>query len=308
MKSRRTALVAIATALVAAAIGASTSNAASVDLGAQCTPTIGTAGSMFVNTTGSSVVVPFSGVITKWGFTFPSTAPFTTNLITVRGADPNWTVTSVTAAVPIDSAETSVPTRISVQAGDRIGMAPVGLGCATTAADTLAKATAASNPTVGTAYTTSTTTAASSTDLTAHLEPDADGDGYGDETQDACPQSKLYQTACPTPKLASYPLKSSKNFQVLVTTDIPGTVFATGKVKLPKTKGKKAKTLTFKSKGVAVLPGVLSKLTLKYPSALTGALKTLSPSKKLRLSVTITVPGILSNSTKTFAVKLAGRK
>jgi hypothetical protein len=34
--------------------------------------------------------------------------------------------------------------------------------------------------------------------LTATVEPDADHDGYGDETQDACPTNAAIQTACPT--------------------------------------------------------------------------------------------------------------
>ena len=35
--------------------------------------------------------------------------------------------------------------------------------------------------------------------LSAVLEPDVDGDGYGDVSQDLCPQSKLSQAACPAP-------------------------------------------------------------------------------------------------------------
>lgn len=34
--------------------------------------------------------------------------------------------------------------------------------------------------------------------LQVTVEPDADGDGYGDETQDGCPTNVLVQTACPT--------------------------------------------------------------------------------------------------------------
>ena len=33
--------------------------------------------------------------------------------------------------------------------------------------------------------------------VTATVEPDRDNDGYGDETQDGCPQSALYQSGCP---------------------------------------------------------------------------------------------------------------
>lgn len=37
--------------------------------------------------------------------------------------------------------------------------------------------------------------------VSASLEPDLDGDGYGDETQDGCPESAEYQTACPYMRL-----------------------------------------------------------------------------------------------------------
>ena len=33
--------------------------------------------------------------------------------------------------------------------------------------------------------------------VVAVVEPDRDADGYGDETQDLCPQSDLYQSGCP---------------------------------------------------------------------------------------------------------------
>jgi hypothetical protein len=36
--------------------------------------------------------------------------------------------------------------------------------------------------------------------LAATVEPDADGDGFGDETQDGCPAQAGLQTACPAPK------------------------------------------------------------------------------------------------------------
>ena len=35
--------------------------------------------------------------------------------------------------------------------------------------------------------------------ISAILEPDVDGDQYGDISQDLCPQSKLTQAACPAP-------------------------------------------------------------------------------------------------------------
>jgi hypothetical protein len=38
--------------------------------------------------------------------------------------------------------------------------------------------------------------------VSAVLEPDADGDGFGDETQDQCPTNATTQGPCPTPAAA----------------------------------------------------------------------------------------------------------
>jgi hypothetical protein len=47
--------------------------------------------------------------------------------------------------------------------------------------------------------------------LSAVVEPDADHDGFGDVSQDACPQSAATQTACPAPdtKVKKKPKKAS---------------------------------------------------------------------------------------------------
>ena len=42
--------------------------------------------------------------------------------------------------------------------------------------------------------------------LNADLEPDADGDGYGDETQDGCPTEVSTQGECAPPPLPAMPL------------------------------------------------------------------------------------------------------
>jgi hypothetical protein len=42
--------------------------------------------------------------------------------------------------------------------------------------------------------------------LQVEVEPDADGDGYGDETQDACPSNRFTSGACPRPIVAPVPI------------------------------------------------------------------------------------------------------
>lgn len=67
------------------------------------------------------------------------------------------------------------------------------------------------------------------------IEPDADGDGYGDETQDGCPQSAAFHAACPTvsftpgytvgPRSIRLHLRSSAKTPVAVTAAMPGPGF-----------------------------------------------------------------------------------
>ncbi|MFT4049704.1 MAG: hypothetical protein QM648_07670 [Solirubrobacterales bacterium] len=46
--------------------------------------------------------------------------------------------------------------------------------------------------------------------LSATIEADVDGDGYGDETQDACPQRADVHTACPAPVITGFKFAAKK--------------------------------------------------------------------------------------------------
>lgn len=65
--------------------------------------------------------------------------------------------------------------------------------------------------------------------ISAVLEPDVDRDGYGDTTQDACPQSALTQAACPAPDtdITKRPKRFRANPKVKVkfSATIPGSTF-----------------------------------------------------------------------------------
>ena len=65
--------------------------------------------------------------------------------------------------------------------------------------------------------------------LSAVLEPDVDGDGYGDVSQDLCPQSKLSQAACPAPDttVTKAPKKKStkRKAKIVFSSSIAGSTF-----------------------------------------------------------------------------------
>jgi hypothetical protein len=65
--------------------------------------------------------------------------------------------------------------------------------------------------------------------ISAVLEPDADNDGYGDVSQDACPQSAQTQVACPAPEttVTKKPkrVRANPRIKVRFTSSIPGSSF-----------------------------------------------------------------------------------
>lgn len=105
------------------------------------------------------------------------------------------------------------------------------------------------------------------------VEPDEDGDGYGDLTQDGCPQSAAFHTACPTvsfvpgysvgPRSIQLQLRSSAKGPVAVTAAMPGPGHLEGK-----------KTLR---------PGKATTISVPIPASFAARLRHLDPSKALRL-------------------------
>jgi hypothetical protein len=92
-------------------------------------------------------------------------------------------------------------TQIPVQAGDVIGLrgdTGSGLPCDRAAPSPMSvEAILAGNPAVGSTVSPTGSFASFELDLSARLEPDADGDGYGDETQDQCPTDPSTHGPCP---------------------------------------------------------------------------------------------------------------
>lgn len=153
-----------------------------------------------------------SGVITAWATRqvngSASAQPFT--LRVVRVANPTTRTftgiaTGTTTSVPPGTATTYFPARLPIAAGDQIGIdhPAVVHSCATGAA-----MQARFNPPLADGQTRGVTALAGGAcepQVQAVVEPDADGDGYGDETQDQCPAQPLAQASPCTPALPQAP-------------------------------------------------------------------------------------------------------
>jgi hypothetical protein len=202
---RRTTVGVIATGAAIVAICAPAE--AATTIGQTFTPPISqTADSVVqVSSPGSSYEAPFNGVITSWSYQAPASAPPPLRLKFYRrvGTSNDYLVVDRSHFEAITGGTlNSFPTRLSVHAGDLIGAAYSGLTPAEDAAPGFQIAQLVlSDPGPGTTATFGAPFSAR-LDISAGLEPDADNDGYGDETQDQCPtdpSSQLPPCAPPAP-------------------------------------------------------------------------------------------------------------
>lgn len=307
------ALTAIA---VLSSVGASAASAAT-EFGDGCAATTGVPSYTVTTLTAPPGPIPLTaptdGVITKVkvGFAPASPPPFTIpeTVKVLRGAGGNNFTVIQQADVNVGTGTTAADVRMPVKTGDRLGLkgkkfsfegseGEITLFCP--GGGTLGATTSATNPgdTVEFAEVTSARAPVSAT-----IEPDADNDGYGDETQDKCPQSAATQVACPAVTLSASAAAKKGLASILVTANLQASVTVAGTVKLGK--GKSAKL----SGGTQIVaPGTLAKFTLLFPKKLREALKALSSKQSLTLKVTATAPNIVGSPTvKTLKLHLKGQ-
>ena len=312
---KRLALIVAVTMAALASFGA-TSASAATEFGNPCSATGGIFEATFVQLSknpGSppSLAAPSAGVITSWkvnvgipleGKTYPSKL----DVFRSAGGANSFTLVGQSSQAHIGQTGNSFATRIPVQAGDRLGFAGgenVQWYCETgNPLDVLGYLKNGDVPLGGT-QTFPEEAEGIQEAVAAVIEPDADGDGYGDETQDGCPQSATTQAPCPVVTLGATASAKKKMVIVKVTGTIAANVTVNAKVNLGK--GKKA---TLKGGTKAVAPGVATKFKLKFTSALIQRLKELPPSKTLTLKVISTAPNLAAAPTKKVVkVKLKGQ-
>jgi hypothetical protein len=138
--------------------------------------------------------------------------------------------------------------------------------------------------------------------LVARVEPDVDGDGYGDETQDACPQSAAYQTACPKVKLSSRAAARPGAVLAYITADLAAPVKAKATVYLP---GGKKTTLTAPARSLKA--GHLATFKLKLTGKVAKVLASLPKAQALQVKVIATATNLTGKPTTSVSrTKLRG--
>jgi hypothetical protein len=252
---------------------------------------------------------PVAGVITKWKVNLvPVPVVIPVNLKVLRQTGPNTVQVVGDASGSITGGANSFATRIPVLAGDRLGFfSPSEYGpiiCDEEPGGSVLGGFEGSGGGVGSSVTFVTIPASEARlPLAAVIEPDADNDGFGDETQDACPQSATTQAACPPVTLSTGKQVRKGSVTILVTSSTAAPVTVKGVAKLGK--GKKAKL----NGGTQTLaPGALGKFTLFFTKGLKKKLKELPPKRSVNLNVTITGTSVSGAvTTNTLKVKLRGQ-
>lgn len=196
----------------------------------------GTTGAILqVTSTGPSYTVPGAGVIT--GFSYAANAipgAMRALFFTPGPAVGHFTLVGKTAANAVAPGMlNSWATRVPVPAGTTLGLqvsdADMNCGIETPNVNDLAAFQNTFNPDVQTDLA-GTPIPGVRAGVSAVWEPDTDRDGFGDVSQDACPQSATTQAACPAPDTkpkGKHPVTSNGRGTVKIKfkSTIPGSTF-----------------------------------------------------------------------------------
>ena len=149
------------------------------------------------------LTVPGDGVLTSWKIKSLSASPAPVRIGVFRagGSAGKFQLVDASGEETAGFGPNTFKIRIPVKAGDRFGSIPAGGGTSP-----VSPATPTITPGPTTARSSSAATyqfaagAQARVPIVGVVEPDVDGDGFGDETQDGCPRSKSTIDPCPLVK------------------------------------------------------------------------------------------------------------
>jgi hypothetical protein len=252
------------------------------------------------------VLAPATGVITKARFAIPpeatGTYPHKVKVVRPAAAPNQYTVVGESAFLDLVTGTNTYDLRVPITAGDLLGLygSAGTFYCVAPAGNIIAKVSG--DPASG-ATNTYTTLDSTAIPFVATVEEDVDKDGFGDVTQDLCPQSAAVQVACPLVVLDSFGIPQGSKILVLVGTNVPAQVTVTGSTKVG------GKTIKLSSKAKAVSPGSFGRITVKLPKALRDALAALPPSRFIKVKLVAASTDVAGRkSTDKSSVKLPGTR
>jgi hypothetical protein len=251
------------------------------------------------------VAAPFAGILTSWtsrGDAFGA-EPNVGYMKVLRPAVPGeFTVIGESTSELVGPGTHTHPARIAVGAGDRVALFgnEGSFYCDTSAPGDLVWSLNR-NLAIGSSALFAANAPGIQVPVSATVEPDSDNDGFGDETQDRCPQlATLHEVPCPSLTLSFFSLVTKKAVLVYVSAGTQARITVSAKA------GKK---LTLKPLEHLADPGLITKFKLPLSAALLKKLAATPRSKSLGLKVTasgVNAAGIPKSETRTLRLKGRG--
>jgi len=323
--------VALVGTLALIALLGATSASASTEVGNTCTVDVGRENATEVQlakAAGSAtpIAAPVAGVVTSWKVTVPPTDAVVVQKMRVfrpTGIPNEFTAVAETPYEVLPPGSNVIATRIAVQSGDRIGAyGPFGTVTCLTANPEDVMGTYSGDALVGETHAFAASTG-EQVAVSAAVEPDRDNDGYGDETQDKCPEKAALQTPCPTITLEAFPIALKRSVLVLVGASEASAVQVFGQVSWkPRHRGgalasKTTKPGGPKSAGVVVglsggtqtvKPGEIARFNVKLPNSVKRQLRQVPPGKSLKGTITARTTDLAGRLTdRTVNIRLRGQ-
>lgn len=282
------------------------------------------------------IIVQEPGIATKWRVNIPDVAVETgisLRMIVFRaGGNPGeYRAVARSTSEQLGSGQNVFETRLPVEIGDRFGLhvsgAPGGLICETESSADIIGGAEGDVPIGTTSEFMSVPNR--QVPLSAIIEPDEDGDGYGDETQDFCPDDSSEHGPCPqpdpapvvispvisppplvpNPQLDAFVIRGKRALTILATTNAAAQVRARGLVALPGTgKRRTRRVVRLALDPHVVLPGQLARIRLPFNRLLLKILRSRRAGQKLTARIPITATNTVGAVTRTLTVKLPGQK
>ena len=179
---------------------------------------------------------PVSGVVTKWIAYMPTQLPEglprqSIRLVRLTGAG-KVLVTAKSSLVSLRGGKNEFPTRLSVESGERLAFGS-NEGGSIVCLNLPAESVEANSGGIGFPVPQPGNVAAYeatgyAVPVSAVIEPDADGDGFGDLTQDRCPESRDFHGACPVLHFAPRYKVGARTISVKVRSSVRARVAVSG--------------------------------------------------------------------------------
>ncbi len=261
--------------------------------------------------------VPAAGVVTKWKANVaPFMGQYSEKLKVVRDTgNPNEFLTVAESAFEtVVGGQNFFDARIPVQAGDHIGAygpAATEIYCSTADPGDQVAVYSGDAP-VGSIHTFGSPNGQMA--VSAIVEPDADGDGYGDETQDGCPQSASIQVACPVVALDATAIAKKRSILLLVSASSTAQVKVYGQAKWgfkPKHKSAASKKLIVGLHGgtQTVQPGHIARFKVPLPKTVRRRLGRITSRESIKVTLKARATDLASRITSdSVKLKLKGRR